>query len=144
MGWKLKLCGTITYRDSYLENTFRHSKVFRLYAILHDAAGAVRAQSGKGSGYCYMIGRGTNSCVLGPVPALLLCLQVKLFPHSIFNSVDFWSNFSCLPLDIQLADKTVQRSSEFLFLGMFRDTYCVVQKSTYPQNKHLGVQEEFT
>ena len=77
------------YGDSCLEFLFRHFKVFRLHATLHDAAGAVRAHSGKGPGYCYMIGRGPNSCMLGHVTGLLLCLYVKIFLPSIFNSVDF-------------------------------------------------------
>ena len=34
--------GTIGYGNSYLELLFRHFKIFRLHAILHDAAGAVR------------------------------------------------------------------------------------------------------
>ena len=68
---------------------FVTSKVFRLHAILHDAAGAVQSHSGKGPGYCYMIGRGPNSCLLGHVTGLLFCLYVKLFLPSIFNSVDF-------------------------------------------------------
>ena len=42
--------GTIGYGDSYLEFLFRHFKVFKLHAILRDAAGAVRAHSGKGLG----------------------------------------------------------------------------------------------
>ena len=45
-----------------MEFLFRHFKVFRLHAILHDGAGAERAHSGKGPGYRYMIGRGPNSC----------------------------------------------------------------------------------
>ena len=48
--------GTIRYGDFYLEFLFRHFKVFRLHALLHDAAGAVWAHSGKGRDYCYMIG----------------------------------------------------------------------------------------
>ena len=52
-----KFGGTIGYGNSYLELLFRHFKIFRLYAILRDAAGAVQAHSGKGPGYCYMIGR---------------------------------------------------------------------------------------
>ena len=64
---KYKFAGTIGYGNSYLELLFRHFKIFRLHAILHDAAGAVRAHSGKGPGYCYMIGRGPNSCLLGHV-----------------------------------------------------------------------------
>ena len=69
-------------------NIFLSLKVFRLHAILHDAAGAVRAHSGKGPGYCNLIGRGPNSCLLGHVSGLLFCLYV-LFPPSIFKSVDF-------------------------------------------------------
>ena len=67
MDEKFEFGGTIGYGDSYLEFLFRHFKVFRIRAILHDAAGAVRAHSGKGPGYCYMIGRGPNSCMLGHV-----------------------------------------------------------------------------
>ena len=35
---------------------FRRFKLFRLHAILHDAAAAEWAHSGTGSGYCYMFG----------------------------------------------------------------------------------------
>ena len=52
MDQKFKFGGTIGYGNSYLEFLFRHFKVFRLHAILHDAAAEVRAQSGKGPGYC--------------------------------------------------------------------------------------------
>ena len=89
MDQKFKFGGPIGYGNSYLDSVFRFSKVFRLHAILHDAAGAVRSHSGKGPGYCYMIGRGPNSCLLGHVTGLLFSLYVKLFLPSIFNSVDF-------------------------------------------------------
>ena len=46
MDQKIKFGGTIGYGDSYLDSVFRYSKVFRLHAILHDAAGAVRVHSG--------------------------------------------------------------------------------------------------
>ena len=80
--------GTIGYGKSCLEFLFRHFKVFRLHAKLHDAVGAVQAHSGKGLCYCYMIGRGPNSCFLGHMTVLLFCLYVKIFLPSIFNSVD--------------------------------------------------------
>ena len=48
MEQKFKFDGTIGYGNSYLEFLFRHFKLFTLHAILHDAAGAVRAHSGKG------------------------------------------------------------------------------------------------
>ena len=89
MDQKFKVGGTIGYGNSYLELLFRHFKKFRLHAILHDAAGAVRAHTGKGPVYCYMIGRGPNSCLLGHVTGLLFCLYVKTFLTSIFKSVDF-------------------------------------------------------
>ena len=89
MDQKLKFGGLIDYGNSYLDSVFRYSKVFRLHAILHDAAGAVRSHTGKGPGYCYMIGRGPNSCLLGHVAGLIFCLYVKIFLPSIFNSVNF-------------------------------------------------------
>ena len=89
MDQKFKFGGTIGYGDSYLEFLFRHFKVFRLHAKLHDAAGAVRADSGERPCYCFMIGRGPNSCLLGHVTGLLFCLYVKFFLPSIFISVEF-------------------------------------------------------
>ena len=77
MGQKFKIAGLIVYGNSYLDTVMRYSKVFRLHAILHDAAGAVRSHSGKGPGYCYMIGRGPNSCVLGHVTGQLFSLYPK-------------------------------------------------------------------
>ena len=89
MDQNFKFGGTLGYGDSYLEILFCHFKVYRLHAILRDAAGAVRAQSGNGLGYCYMIGRGPNLCLLGHMTGILFCLYVKIFLPSVFNSVDF-------------------------------------------------------
>ena len=61
MDQKINFSGLIGYGNSCLDSVFRYPKVFRLYAVLHDAAGAVRSHSGKGPGYCYMIERGPNS-----------------------------------------------------------------------------------
>ena len=52
MDQNFKFGGFIGYGKPYLEFVFRHFKIFRLHAILHDAAGAVRAYSGEGLGYC--------------------------------------------------------------------------------------------
>ena len=86
---KFKFGGLIGCGNSCLDSVFRYSKVFRLRAILHDIAGAVRSHSGKGSGYCYVIGRRPSFCLLGHVTGLLLGLYVKFFLPSIFNFVDF-------------------------------------------------------
>ena len=89
MDQKFKFGGTIGYGDSFLDSVFRCSKVFGLHAILHDAAAEVRLQTGKGPGYCYMIGRGPNCCLLAHVIGLLICFNVKVFLPSIFGLIDF-------------------------------------------------------
>ena len=89
MDQQFEFGGHIGYGNSCLDSVFRYSKVFRRHAILHDAAGAVRPQCGKGPGYCYVIGRGPNSCLLGHVTGLFFCLYVKLFLPSILNSINF-------------------------------------------------------
>ena len=89
MDQKSKFGGPIANGNSFLDSVFRHSKVFRLHAILHDAAEALRTHSGKGLGYCYTIGRGPNSCLLGHMTGLLFCLYVKLFLPSVFNTANF-------------------------------------------------------
>ena len=86
---KFPFGGLIGYGNSYLDSVCRYSKVIRLNAILHDAAGEIRSHTDKGPGYCYMIGRGLNSCLLGHVTRILFCLYVKNFLPSNFNSVDF-------------------------------------------------------
>ena len=116
MDQKFIFGGLIGYGNSCLDSACRYSKVFRLHAILHDAAGALRAHSGKGPGYCYMIGRGPNSCLLGHVTGLLFCLYVKIFLPSLSNSVNFWNSMSCIVLDIELTDKNVIKE-----LGLFID-----------------------
>ena len=113
MDRKFKIGGTIGFGDSYLWFLFRHFNVFRLHAILNDAAGAVWAHSGKGLGYCYMIGRGPSSCVLVHVTRLLFCLYVKLFLPSIFNAVDFLSSMFCILLENELPDKPLYRNWVF-------------------------------
>ena len=104
-----KFGGLIGYRNSCLNSVFRYSKVFRLHAILHDAAGAVRTHSGKGTGYCYMTGRGPSSSLLGHLTELFFCLYVKLFLPSIFDSVEFWSSMSLIVLVIELTEKNITK-----------------------------------
>ena len=79
--------GEIGYGDSYLDSVFRNSKVFRLHAISHDAAGTVRLQTCKGPDYCYMIGRDPIFCLVGHVTGLSFCLYVEIFLHSIFHLI---------------------------------------------------------
>ena len=77
MDQKYKFDETIGNGDSYSEFLFRHLKVFTLDTILHDAARAVRVQSGKGPGYCYKICRGPVPSLLGRVTGLQKYFCVK-------------------------------------------------------------------
>ena len=61
MDQKFEFNGIFGCGDSYLEYLFRNFNIVTQHAMLHDAAGAVRAHSGKDPGYCYMIGREPNS-----------------------------------------------------------------------------------
>ena len=56
MDQKFEFGGTVVYGDSYLQFLFSRFKKLRLQAELQDAAVARRAHSGKGPGYCYMVG----------------------------------------------------------------------------------------
>ena len=76
---KFKFGGRIGYGNFCLDSLFRHFKLFRLHATQHNTSGAVRAHTGKGLGYCYMIGRGPNSCLLGHMTGLLFRLYVRIF-----------------------------------------------------------------
>ena len=135
MDQKLKSGGTIGYGDSYLDSVCRYSKVFRQHAILHDAAGAVRTHSGKGPGYCYMIGRGPNSCLLGHVTGLLFCLYVKIFLPSIFNSVDFWNSMSLIVLDIELTEKNIIKELELYIDGSLQGFSFPPRKTCKPNQQ---------
>ena len=122
MDQKFEFGGTIGYGDSYLDSVFRYTKVFRRHAILHDAAGAVRLQTGKGPGYCYMIGRGPNCCLLCHVTGLLFCVYVKIFPPCIFNLIDFSISMFLIVLDIQLTEKNIIKELR-LFLRFCTRTF---------------------
>ena len=68
---------------------FRHFKFFRLLVLLHGADEALRAHSAKASGYCYIIGRGAITLLLGHVTRLPFFLYLKIFLTCIFTSVVF-------------------------------------------------------
>ena len=145
MDQKFNFGGTIGFGDSYLDSVFRYSKVFRLHAILHDAAGAVRAHSGKGPGYLYMIGRGPKSCLLGHVTGLYICLYVKNFLPSIFNLHDLWISMSFIVLDIELTEKNVRanwkkKNWDFSLIVLYKDFHFVLQRLLNLINRQHGTQ----
>ena len=81
--------GFLGYGNTYLDSILCYSKVVRLHAKLHDAAGAVRSRTGEGADYCYKIGQNPNFCLVCHVNGILFCLYVKTFLPSFFNLIDF-------------------------------------------------------
>ena len=134
MNQKFNFGELIGYGNSYMDSVFRYSKVFRLHAILHDAAGAGRVHSNKGPGYCYMTGRCPNSCLLGQVTGLFF-LYVKIFLPSIFKSVNFWNSMSCIVLDLELTDKNLLKKLGLFIAGSVQGFSFCPPKAFKP-NKH--------
>ncbi len=72
--------GTIGIGNSKLHHILKYSKVLRLHAIFHDAAGFMKAQHDIGPGYCYLFSNfPINSCFLGHISGITYCLYLKLF-----------------------------------------------------------------
>ena len=137
---KLLHRGKIGYENSYLDSVFRYCKVFRLPAILHDAAVAVLLQTGKGPGYFYLIGRGPNSCLLGHVTGLLFCFHVKIFLPSIFNLIDFWISMSLIVLEMELTEKNIIEKLGLFLMVLYRDFQFVQQWLLNLINRQHGTQ----
>ena len=80
-----------------------------------------------------MIGRRPNFCLLGHVTGLLVCLYLKLFLPSIFNSVDFWSSMSCIVLDIELSEEN--KIKELILFWWFCTKSFILSTKTFTPNK---------
>lgn len=81
--------GNIGIDDSILEQIFKGFKLFRMHAVLHDAAGFVRSKSGKGPGYCYVLNRFPfNWCLIGHIPGFIFCLLVKFKHATIYSNME--------------------------------------------------------
>lgn len=75
--------GMIGIGNSRLHRYLARYKLFRLHAIIHDAAGLVKSRYNSGPGYCYMFSCcPINSYFLGHVTGILFCIYSKLFNPS--------------------------------------------------------------
>ena len=117
--------------------------MFRLHAILHDAAEAVQLQTDNGPCYCDLIGRGPNCCLLVHVTGILFCLHVKIFVPSILYLIDFCNSMSLIVLDIEVTEKT-KIKERGLFVDGFLQVFsfcpprlCTPNKQTTWNTSHL-------
>ena len=126
--------GEFGYGHSYLDSVFRYSKVFRLHAIIHDATGAVGLKTSKGPGYCYIICRAPNCCLLGHVSGLSLCLYIKILSNLYFNLIDFRNSTSLILLDIAITEKDKITELGFFFYGFLQE-FSLCPLNTYKSNE---------
>ena len=80
--------GLIGYGNSILDFFLARSKVFRLHAILHNSAGAIKATTNQGPGYCYMLPQFPSSCLLGHITGPFFCIFIKICHPRIFKMPD--------------------------------------------------------
>jgi len=80
--------GKIGIGDSYMHDYLSGSKILRLHAILHDAAGYVKTHYGMGPGYSYVIRFPGNSCFIGHVTGLTFCMYMKIIQRTIFHLLE--------------------------------------------------------
>ena len=139
MDQKLLFGGLTAYAISYLDSILCYWKVFKLHAILHDAAAAVRSHTGKRPGYCYMTGQDPNSCLLGPVTGLLLCFYVNIFVSSSFKYIDFSNSMSLIVLDVELTEKNIIKELGLLMVR-YKNFHIVRQRLLNLINRQHGAQ----
>ena len=141
MDQKLPFGELIGYGKAYWDSISCYSKVFRLHAILHDAAGSVRSHIGKLPGDYYMIAQGPNFCLLAHLTGLIFCLSKKIFVPSIFNSVDFRISISLIVLDTELIERNIIEELVHIFLMVFYEDFQFVrQRLSNLINRQHGTQ----
>ncbi len=79
--------GLIGIGNSRLEKYLGRFKLFQVHAALHDACGYVKRVHGVGPGYVYAMNCPINSCFLGHVTGLSLCLYIKFFRQDIYRII---------------------------------------------------------
>ena len=81
--------GFIGIDNSRLDPLLKHSKVLRLHAALHDAAGFVKDCRNKGPGYVYAVRYSPlNNCLFGHLTRILFILSVKIFHPRLFRELE--------------------------------------------------------
>ena len=85
MDQKYPFGGLIGYESSCMDYFFANSKIFRLHAILHDAAGSVNSTTYKGPGYCYVLPTFPSSCFLGHVTDCSSVYMLKFLLHQYMH-----------------------------------------------------------
>ena len=75
--------------NSRLDPLLKRSKVLRLHAALHDAAGFIKDCRNKGPGYVYAFRYSpVNNCLFGHLTGILFILSGKIFHTQLFRELE--------------------------------------------------------
>ena len=86
---KLRLYGGLIGIDnSSLDKYLKNSKILRLHAILHDAAGFIHEFYQQGPTYCYMLPWNCNNSLLGHLSGIAFCLFIKLKKPEVYHLLE--------------------------------------------------------
>ena len=88
---KLRPYGVLIGIDNpSMDRFLKDSKILRLHAILHDAAGYIQEyyRQRQGPGYAYMLPCDINSPFAGHITGIAFCLYTKLFKPITFRLLD--------------------------------------------------------
>ena len=81
--------GFIGIDNSRLDPLLKRSKVLRLHAALHDAAGFTKDCRNKGPGYVNAFRYSpVNNCLFGHLTGILIILSVKIFHSQWFRELE--------------------------------------------------------
>lgn len=80
--------GLIGIDNSRLDKYLKGSKVLRLHAVIHDAAGFVWDHSKSGPGYAYAASCPINSPLVGHITGIMFCLYYKILRPADFRLLE--------------------------------------------------------
>ena len=80
--------GLIGIDNSSMDRFLKDSKILRLHAILHDAAGYIQEYCKQGPGYAYMLPCDINSPFAGHIIRIAFCWYTKLFKPITFHLLE--------------------------------------------------------
>ena len=99
--------GLIGIDNSSLDKYLKNSKILRLHAILHDAAGFIHEFCQQGPPYCYMFPWNCNNSLLGLLSGIAFCLFIKLKKPELYHLLESSArDLLCLTWKAFVARKT--------------------------------------
>ena len=120
--------GEIGDGDLYLDFVLCYFKIFRLHAILPEAAGAVRLQTGRGPGYCPHDWLRSKLLPAWPRDWTIILSLRKNLPTLYFQFNWLLKQYVFIVLDIELIEKNINKELGLFWLFSYKDFHFVNQR----------------